>query len=128
VIVALSTADEELNGLFQHRFDEGETLSGHAVGNLVLAAMKSLIGDFYEAVAKVADMFKVKGDIFTIVNEYVVLHDEMTDGTIVSGESNIPHEHKIINRIFLTPEIIELYAKVFQVISESDLFFISHVT
>ncbi|HLR23651.1 MAG TPA: YvcK family protein [Pseudogracilibacillus sp.] len=125
VIVALSTADEELNGLFQHRFDEGETLSGHAVGNLVLAAMKSLTGDFYEAVEKVADMFKVKGDIFPIVNESVVLHAEMTDGTIVSGESNIPHEHKIINRIFLTPENIEPNPKVVQAIHEADLVIIS---
>src|SRR5699024_5983124 len=107
VMVALSTRDGAWNGLLQHRYGEGERSSGHAEGKLVLAAMKSLTGDFYEAVEKVADMFKVKGDIFPIVNESVVLHAEMTDGTIVSGESNIPHEHKIISRIFLTPENIE---------------------
>src|SRR5699024_2336704 len=80
---------------------------------------------FYEYVEILADMFKVKGDIFPIVNESVVLHAEMTDGTIVSGESNIPHEHKIINRIFLTPENIEPNPKVVQAIHEADLVIIS---
>src|SRR5699024_3244411 len=50
---SLSNCDEKLNCFFQHRFCEGETLSCHAVSNLVLAAMKSLTGDFYEAVEKV---------------------------------------------------------------------------
>src|SRR5699024_3171335 len=64
-------------------------------------------------------------DIFPIVSESVVLHAEMTDGTIVSGESNIPHEHKIISRIFLTPENIEPNPKVVQAIHEADLVIIS---
>src|SRR5699024_1022662 len=45
--------------------------------------------------------------------------------TIVSGESNIPHEHKIINRIFLTPENIEPNPKAGQAIHEHDIVIIS---
>lgn len=125
VIAALSNADEELNTLFQHRFKSANELSGHSLGNLVLVAMNSLTGDFYSAVEKVSQLFKVKGDIFPVVKESVILHAKMTDGTVVTGESNIPHEHKVIERIFLTPEYVEPNPKAVAAIKEADLVVIS---
>lgn len=126
VIAALSEVDPELITLFQHRFQIGNgSLSGHSLGNLVLAAMNSYTGDFYTAVQKVSDLFNVKGKIYPIVNESVVLHAEMTDGTIVSGESNIPVKHKQIKRIFLTPDKIEPNPKVVEAIVYADVIVIS---
>ena len=79
-------------------------LSGHSLGNIVLVAMNSITGNFYEAVEKVSQMFKVKGNIYPIVNESITLHAEMEDGTIVSGESNIPIKNKKIKRVFINSE------------------------
>src|SRR5699024_10246616 len=118
-------ADDELNKLFQHRFQVENGLSGHSLGNLVLVAMNSLTGNFYTAVQKVSDLFKVKGKIYPIVNESIVLHAEMTDGTIVTGESNIPFKHKKIKRIFLTSDNIEPNPQVVDAIKEADLIVIS---
>src|SRR5699024_1851832 len=125
VIAALSNVDAELKELFQYRFQTETTLLGHSLGNLVLAAMNSLTGDFYSAVDKVSELFHVKGSIFPIVNKSIVLHAEMTDGTIVSGESNIPVKHKQIKRIFITPNEIEPNPKVVKAILEADLVVIS---
>lgn len=125
VIASLAQVDDELKALFQHRFQVDNQLSNHSVGNLVLAAMNSLTGDFYEAVDKVSELFQVKGSIFPIVNESIVLHARLMDGTVVSGESNIPVKHKKIQEIFITPEKITPNPKVVQAIQEADLVVIS---
>lgn len=125
VIAALSEVDQELKTLFQHRFQVKNNLSGHSLGNLVLAAMNSLTGDFYTAVDKVSELFNVKGAIYPIVNESIVLNAEMTDGTIVKGESNIPVKDKQIKRIFITPNEITPNPKVVQAIHKADLIVIS---
>ena len=49
-IVALSEDEALLSKVFQHRFDKGTGLEGHSFGNLFLAALTSLTGDFSEAV------------------------------------------------------------------------------
>ena len=49
-IVALSQDEALLSRLFQHRFVKGSGLEGHSFGNLFLAALTSITGDFSEAV------------------------------------------------------------------------------
>ena len=45
-IVALSEDEALLSRLFQHRFQKGSGLEGHSFGNLFLAALTSITGDF----------------------------------------------------------------------------------
>lgn len=125
VIASLSNVDDEMINLFQHRFQDRDGLSGHSLGNLVLVAMNQVTGNFYEAVKKVATLFQVQADILPVVNEEVTLHALMDDGTIVSGESNIPMKHKKIDRVFLTPNDIQPMPKVVQAIMEADVIIIS---
>lgn len=125
VIASLAQVDDELKALFQHRFQVDNQLSNHSVGNLVLAAMNSLTDDFYEAVDKVSELFQVKGSIFPIVNESIELHARLMDGTVISGESNIPVKNKKIQEIFITPEKVTPNPKVVQAIQEADLVVIS---
>ncbi len=125
VIATLAQVDTELKELFQHRFSSGSSLPGHSVGNLVLAAMNSVTGDFYQAVKQVSALFRVDGNIYPISNGSIVLHAELDDGTIVSGESNIPVKNKKIERVFLTPETIEPLPEVVNAIMDADIIVIS---
>jgi len=125
VIAALANVDEDLNKLFQYRIEGGNGLDGHALGNLLLVATNEITGDFNRAVEKIARLFNVKANIFPIVNESVTLHAEMEDGSIVTGESNIPIKNKKIKRIFLTPEDVTANKSVIQAIQEADLIVIS---
>lgn len=125
VIATLSQADAELKQLFQHRFNGNNDLYGHSLGNLVLAAMNEVTHNFYDAVKKVSELFRVKGSIYPITNGSIVLHAQLDDGTIVSGESNIPVKNKKIERVFLTPETIEPIPEVVAAIMEADLVVIS---
>lgn len=125
VIATLAQVDPELKKLFQHRFSGTNDLSGHSLGNLVLAAMNSLTGDFHTAVKKVSALFRVEGNIYPIVNGSVILNAVLDDGTIVSGESNIPVKNKKIDRVFLTPEEMEPIPDVVQAIMDADVIVIS---
>lgn len=125
VIAALSNVDEDLYYLFQHRIQGSNGLSGHALGNILLVATNAVTGDFTSAVQKVAELFKVNANIYPIVNESITLHAEMEDGTIVSGESNIPVKNKKIKRVFLTPENIKPNPQAVQAILAADLVIIS---
>ncbi|GAA0446436.1 gluconeogenesis morphogenetic factor [Lentibacillus halophilus] len=121
VIAALSDAEPMLLDLFQHRFAEGNGLTGHSMGNLLLAAMTSLTGDFFTGIKEISRVLNVKGTIYPISNQSMSLHARMTDGTIVSGESNIPLANKKIERIFLRPEPVQPLPNAVEAVRNADL-------
>lgn len=124
-IVALADMDEELEALFQYRFKENRELAGHALGNLVLAAMSSDTGDFYTGIKILSELLGVKGNIYPLVNEPAILHAVMDDGSIVSGESKIQLEHKKINKVYLTPDNLKPMPEVVTSILNADIIVIS---
>ncbi|MCF3942156.1 gluconeogenesis factor YvcK family protein [Oceanobacillus alkalisoli] len=121
VIAALSDAEPMLVELFQHRFEVGNGLSGHSLGNLLLAAMTSVTGDFYDGIKEISRVLNVKGTIYPISTENLSLHAKMKDGTIISGESNIPLSDKGIDHVFLSPEPVKPFSHAVQAIIEADL-------
>ncbi|PAD22806.1 gluconeogenesis factor YvcK family protein [Terribacillus saccharophilus] len=125
VIAALADAEPMLIDLFQHRFKDGNGLSGHSMGNLLLAAMTSISGDFYNGIKEISRVLKVKGNIYPIANQNVVLHAEMTDGEIITGESNIPLANKQIKRVFVSPLPVKPLPDAIEAIKQADLIVIS---
>nr|WP_318539323.1 YvcK family protein [Terribacillus saccharophilus] len=125
VIAALADAEPMLIDLFQHRFKDGNGLSGHSMGNLLLATMTSISGDFYNGIKEISRVLKVKGNIYPIANQNVVLHAEMTDGEIVTGESNIPLANKQIKRVFVSPLPVKPLPDAIEAIKQADLIVIS---
>ncbi|HLQ72135.1 MAG TPA: YvcK family protein [Bacillota bacterium] len=121
VIAALSDAEPMLLDLFQHRFSVGNGLSGHSLGNLLLAAMTSITGDFYTGIKEISRVLNVKGKIYPISNENMSLHAVMEDGQIVSGESKIPLVNKKIKRVYLRPEPVNPLPNAVRSIEEADL-------
>lgn len=121
VLAALSDVEPLIIELFQHRFENGNGLSGHSLGNLILAAMTAITGDFVHAVREMGKVLNVRGKVLPAANESVVLHAEMEDGTIVSGESKIPYSGKKIKRVFLTPSNIEPLEETITELQMADL-------
>ena len=116
VIAALSEVEPMMEKLFQHRFTNGEGLMGHSMGNLFLAAMTAVTGDFYTGIKEIARVFNVKGRIYPIANQNVVLNAEMLDGEIVTGESKIPLANKKSNEFSLNLKLLSLYQKRLQLL------------
>ncbi|ALX50382.1 gluconeogenesis factor YvcK family protein [Lentibacillus amyloliquefaciens] len=121
VIAALSDAEPMLLELFQHRFNVGNGLSGHSMGNLLLAAMTSVTGNFFTGIQEISRVLNVKGEIYPISNDSMSLYAKMEDGTVVSGESNIPLANKKIERVFLSPQPVRPLPNAVEAIEKADL-------
>ena len=124
VLAALSEVEPLIEEMFQHRFKSSNELSGHSLGNLILAAMTSITGDFMYAIQEMSKVLNVHGNVLPAANQSVVLHAELEDGTIISGESKIPFSGKRIKKVFLTPDTIKPLPETIQAIRNADLIII----
>ncbi|MBI5974075.1 gluconeogenesis factor YvcK family protein [Staphylococcus canis] len=120
VLAALSDVEPTLEALFQYRFDE-DKISGHSLGNLLIAAMTHITHDFGHAVKELSKILNIKGRVIPSTISSVSLNAEMEDGEIVSGESNIPMKHKKIKRVFLEPEDVKPMDEALEALLEADL-------
>jgi len=103
-MIALSEDSNLLSRLFRHRFrGEGE-LGGHSFGNLFLAALTEITGDFVEAVRLSSEVLASKGHIYPATINDVRLVAEMEDGRVVRGETQITGAHSQIRSLRLEPE------------------------
>jgi uncharacterized cofD-like protein len=124
VLASLSDVEPLVEEMFQHRFKTSNELSGHSLGNLILAAMTSITGNFVHAIQEMSKILNVHGKVLPAANQSVVLHAEMEDGTIVSGESKIPYSGKRIKKVFMTPDNIRPLPETIQAIRQADLIII----
>ncbi|MUG47077.1 gluconeogenesis factor YvcK family protein [Paenibacillus woosongensis] len=120
VLTALADVEPLLSNMLSYRFSNGSGLAGHSLGNLILAAITDISGDFVTAVRELSRVFAVRGRVLPAADQAVVLHAEMEDGTIVTGESKIPEARGKIKRIFLEPEEVEPLPEACEAIREAD--------
>jgi len=120
-IVALSEDEALLSRLFQHRFEKGQSLEGHSFGNLFLAALTSLTGDFGEAVRLSSEILATRGHIFPATTSNIELEALMQDGTRVRGETKITASKGRIEELFLVPADPEPLPQTLQAIASADL-------
>ncbi|WP_370873488.1 gluconeogenesis factor YvcK family protein [Peribacillus cavernae] len=121
VLAALSDVEPLVEQMFQHRFASSNELTGHSLGNLIIAAMTSITGDFVHAIQEMCKVLNVRGKVLPSANQSVILHAEMDDGSIVTGESKIPNAGKMIKRVFLSPDNIMPLHETIQEIRQADL-------
>ncbi len=120
-IVALSEDEALLSKLFQHRFEKGQSLEGHSFGNLFLAALTSITGDFSEAVRLSSEILATRGHIFPATAANIELEALMQDGTRVRGETKITASHGSIEELFLIPSHPEPLPQTLDAIARADL-------
>src|SRR6185369_6882605 len=82
-MIALSEDSTLLARVFRHRFRGDGELGGHSFGNLFLAALTEVTGDFTEAIRLSSEVLASKGHIFPATISDVRLAAELEDGTIV---------------------------------------------
>jgi uncharacterized cofD-like protein len=103
-IVALSEDSNFLSRLFRHRFSGDGELGGHSFGNLFLAALTEITGDFTEAIRLSSEVLASKGHIYPATISDVRLVAELEDGSIVRGETQISASRIPIKNLCLEPE------------------------
>lgn len=121
VLTAMADVEPLMAEIMRYRFSNGgEGLAGHSLGNLILAALTDISGDFVTAVRELSRLFAVRGRVLPAAGEAVVLHAEMADGTIITGESKIPEAGGVIKRVFLEPADVEPLPEALEAIQKAD--------
>jgi len=110
-LIALSDANNKtLSELFNFRFEEGSSLKGHSLGNLLITALERITGNFRDAIKEATKILNVKGDVVPVTLEATHLYAELENGEVIEGETNIDipkHDGKLhIKKLFLHPKVI----------------------
>jgi uncharacterized cofD-like protein len=120
-MVALSKDEALMGRLFQYRFQAGRGLRGHNFGNLFLAALTHVTGDFTEAVRVSSKVLAIRGRIFpsTLYNVHLVA--TLENGKRVRGETNISKSKVPIREIQLAPRRVKPLPVAIEAIRNADL-------
>ena len=102
-MVALSEDERLISQLFRHRFRNGGELEGHNFGNLFIAALTEMTGDFAQAVKLSAEILATRGHIFPATSTNVTVTARMEDGSLVRGETRITASRQRIVELMLEP-------------------------
>jgi len=121
VIAALSDVEPLIEKMFQYRFASTKDLQGHSLGNLMLAAMTDITGDFARAIEQMSRILNIKGTVLPAANQRITLHAEFEDGTIVTGESKIPVYGRRIRQVYLSPQEVKPLPETIEAIMSADL-------
>jgi uncharacterized cofD-like protein len=120
-LVALSEDSHLLSQLFQYRFASGEGLEGHSFGNLFLAALSGITGDFAQAVKTSSQILATRGHIYPATREDVTLAARMDDGSMVHGETSVTASKKRIIQLMLEPAGAKPLPETLDAIARADL-------
>lgn len=119
-LVALADDEALVTALFRYRFNEGEGLSGHSFGNLFLAAMTGITGNFDDAIRESSRVLNIIGRVLPATLTTVKLCAKMRDGTVIEGESNIGHATHPIERVYFEPSYAPPLPDVLEAIRDAD--------
>jgi uncharacterized cofD-like protein len=124
VIQALADTEPLLTKMMQYRFQNGSGLAGHSLGNLILAAMTDLTGDFVSGVRELSRVLAVRGQVLPAAAQAAVLSARLVDGSVIVGESQIPTATQRIERVFLEPADIAALPEAMSALAEAELIII----
>ncbi len=123
-ILALADTEPLMNDLLNFRFTDGR-LKGQNFGNLFIAAMDAISGNFYDAVRNVSKVLAVKGRVLPVSLQNIQIGAKLRDQTIIFGESEIGHRHATpendIVDIFMEPKTARALPEAVEALQDADV-------
>ena len=116
-LVALAD-NGSLGEVYQHRFTDG-ALTGHTVGNLLIAALTEMTGDFALAVKQAGELLNARGDVFPATTELVELRARVEGGTVV-GQVAVARSTRPIKELYLEPSAPAAHPEAVAAIAAAD--------
>ena len=120
-IAALADAEPLMTQLMQYRFPEGSGLDDHAFGNLFIAAMTAVTGDFEEAVRESNRVLAVRGQVLPATSVPLNLSAVLASGRRLYGQAAITRAGEPIDRVFIEPGDVRANAEALERILEAEM-------
>jgi len=123
-ITALADIEPTMIKLLQHRFKDGY-LTGQSFGNLLIAAMYEIFGDYEHALKEIGSIFRLSGKVLPMTLQDTQLKAILENGECILGEKDIPefakNSNSKIDTITLVPEICKPLEETIKDINETDI-------
>ncbi|MDQ3507246.1 MAG: YvcK family protein [Actinomycetota bacterium] len=119
-LVALA-GRKRLAEVFDYRFEAGEELRDHAVGNIIIAALADMAGSFEEGVGQAARFLRIKGRVYPAATESLTLVVRYADGTTTRGESVVHKVGKQVSAVAVEPGGLPAPDAVISAIDRADI-------
>ena len=100
-LIALAD-NEAMAALYHHRFESGE-LTGHPLGNLLIAALTEMTGDFESAIQEAGRLLDCVGRVYPATSELVDLR-AIVNGDVVRGQVAVAETEGPIQAVYLKPD------------------------
>jgi uncharacterized cofD-like protein len=120
-IAALADAEPLMTQLMQYRFPVGSGLDDHAFGNLFIAAMTAVTGDFEEAVRESNRVLAVRGQVLPATSVPLNLSARLASGRRLDGQAAISRAEEPIERVFIEPGDVRANPEAIERILEADM-------
>jgi len=121
-LVAMSADEDGLAArVFQYRFPDGDGHVGHALGNLILAAVADITGSFPEAIEHAARYLDARGRVLPSTLEDVSLHGIDRTGGAHSGQATLAVSPHPLARVRLDPPSPAAYQPALEAIRDADV-------
>ncbi len=118
-IAALADAEPLMTQLMQYRFPTGSGLDNHAFGNLFIAAMTAVTGDFEEAVRESNRVLAVRGQVLPATSVPLNLSARLASGRLLHGQSGIASADEPIEQVFIEPSDVRANGEALERILEA---------
>lgn len=88
-----------MSRLFQYRFVRGEGLKTHALGNLIIAALTDMTGDFNQALAAAGELVGAKGRVLPPALTPLTLYADVETHPSGDGVERVVGQCNVANRL-----------------------------
>lgn len=125
-LLALSQADPSRKDFFNLRFNQGE-LKGHNAGNIFLAAMEKITGDFPEAIKLAQKFLRVKGNVIPVTLQKADIIAYLKNGQRLVKENALEKLSQLkssVKKLRLSKKV-KANPEAIKVIQEADLIIIT---
>ena len=123
-LVALADSEDVMQKLMDYRFESNGQLNGHSFGNMLIAALAGIGGDFSRAVEIAGELLAIRGRVIPSTTTDVTLIATTEAGETLTGESNVAHASGRITSLSLCPANPQAHPEAVAALKEADLIII----
>ncbi len=120
-LVALADSEAVMQELMDYRFSSNGQLDGHSFGNMLIAALASIGGDFYKGVEAAGRLLAVRGKVIPSTFTDVTLVGSTVSGRRLIGESSIGTSEERLRSLALVPPDAPGHPDAIKAIEEAHL-------
>lgn len=120
-LVALADSEDVMQQLMDYRFESDGQLDGHSFGNILIAALAGIGGDFYRGVEVAGELLAIRGRVVPSTSNYVTLVGSTVTGETLIGETRVGHSADRLQSLTLIPADPPAHPEAVEAIENADM-------